>query len=83
MGFFDKFKAGLAKTHSKLVHEITRIVTLSPKLDEASLEELEASLIGAHAADGRLRIWGLAHSGPAWLAMPSPDETFIHCTAPV
>src|SRR5437867_539620 len=22
-------------------------------------------------------------SGPAWLAMPSPDETFIHCTAPV
>ena len=47
MGFFDKFKAGLAKTHSKLVHEITRIVTLSPKLDEASLEELEAALISA------------------------------------
>ncbi len=47
MGFFDKFKAGLAKTHGKLVHEIKRIVTLSPKLDEASLEELEAALIGA------------------------------------
>jgi hypothetical protein len=28
----------------------------------------EASLIGAHATEGRLRIWGLAHSGPAWLA---------------
>jgi fused signal recognition particle receptor len=47
MGFFDKFKAGLAKTHSKLVHEIKRIVTRSPKLDAASLEELEAALIGA------------------------------------
>ena len=47
MGLFDKFKAGLAKTHSKLVHEIKRIVTLSPKLEAASLEELEAALIGA------------------------------------
>jgi fused signal recognition particle receptor len=47
MGLFDKFKAGLAKTHSKLVHEIKRIVTRSPKLDAASLEELEAALIGA------------------------------------
>jgi fused signal recognition particle receptor len=47
MGLFDKFKAGLAKTHSKLVHEIKRIVTLSPKLDAASLEELEAALISA------------------------------------
>jgi hypothetical protein len=28
----------------------------------------EASLIGAHAQGGRLRIWGIAHSGPAWLA---------------
>jgi hypothetical protein len=29
MGLFSKFKAGLAKTHSKLVHEIKRIVTRS------------------------------------------------------
>ena len=28
MGLFSKFKAGLAKTHSKLAHEIKRIVTL-------------------------------------------------------
>jgi hypothetical protein len=28
----------------------------------------ETSLIGAHVEEGRLRIWGLAHSGPAWLA---------------
>jgi len=47
MGLFDKFKAGLAKTHGRLVHEIKRIVTLSPKLDAASLEELEAALISA------------------------------------
>lgn len=47
MGLFAKFKAGLAKTHGKLVHEIKRIVTRSPRLDAASLEELEAALIGA------------------------------------
>jgi fused signal recognition particle receptor len=47
MGLFSKFKAGLAKTHSKLVHEIKRIVTRSPRLDAASLEELEAALIAA------------------------------------
>src|SRR5258707_1241032 len=47
MGLFSKFKAGLQKTHSKLTHEIKRIVTRSPRLDAASLEELEAALIGA------------------------------------
>ena len=47
MGLFDKFKAGLQKTHSKLVHEIKRIITRSPKLDAESLEELERALIGA------------------------------------
>jgi fused signal recognition particle receptor len=47
MGLFQKFKAGLAKTHGKLAHEIKRIVTLSSKLDAASLEELEAALIAA------------------------------------
>ncbi len=47
MGLFEKFKAGLQKTHAKLTHEIKRIVTRSPKLTEESLEELEAALIGA------------------------------------
>ena len=47
MGLFDKFKAGLAKTHSKLVHEIKRIVTRSPKLTAESLEEIEQALIAA------------------------------------
>jgi fused signal recognition particle receptor len=47
MGIFAKFKAGLQKTHSKLAHEIKRIVTRSPKLEADALEELEAALIGA------------------------------------
>src|SRR5260221_3414947 len=47
MGLFDKFKAGLQKTHSKLAHEIKRIVTRSPKLEAEALEELEAALIAA------------------------------------
>lgn len=47
MGIFDKFKAGLQKTHSKLVHEIKRIVTRSPRMTGESIEELEAALIGA------------------------------------
>ena len=47
MGLFDKFKAGLQRTKEKLSHEITRIVTDSPKLDEDTLEEIEFALIGA------------------------------------
>jgi fused signal recognition particle receptor len=47
MGLFDKFKAGLQKTHNKLAHEIKRIITRSPRLDAASLEELEMALISA------------------------------------
>ena len=47
MGLFDKFKAGLAKTHARLTHEIKRIVTRSPKLTADSIEELEAALIAA------------------------------------
>ena len=47
MGLFDKFKAGLAKTKDKLVHEIKRIVTRSPKLTADSIEELEAALLAA------------------------------------
>jgi fused signal recognition particle receptor len=47
MGLFAKFKAGLLKTHNTLSHEIKRIITRSPKLDAAALEELEVALIGA------------------------------------
>jgi len=51
----------------------------------------ETTLIGAHAFGGKLGIWGLAHSGPAWLA-PTwggrsvvPNWTYdpiVHVTAP-
>jgi hypothetical protein len=51
----------------------------------------ETSLIGAHVEDERLRIWGIAHSGPAWLA-PTwggrsvvPNWTYdpiVHVTGP-
>src|SRR5579863_6229081 len=47
MGLFDKFKAGLQKTHAKLTHEIKRIITRSPKLTAESLEEMEAALIAS------------------------------------
>src|SRR5882672_5744369 len=47
MGLFQKFKDGLQKTQTKLVHEIKRIVTLSPKLTGSTLEELEAVLLAA------------------------------------
>jgi fused signal recognition particle receptor len=47
MGLFDKFKAGLQKTHARLTHEIKRIVTRSPRLTSGGVEELEAALIAA------------------------------------
>ena len=47
MGLFAKFKAALTKTHDKLTHELKRIITRSPKLDAATLEEIEVALIGA------------------------------------
>jgi hypothetical protein len=51
----------------------------------------ETSLIGVHAEEGKLRIWGIAHSGPAWLAPTSggrslvPNWTYdpiVHVTGP-
>lgn len=47
MGLFDRIKAGLKKTQEKLVHEIKRIVTGSPKLTAENLEELEHALLAA------------------------------------
>ena len=47
MGLFAKFKAGLARTHARLTHEIKRIITRSPKLTAESLEEIEHALIAA------------------------------------
>ena len=52
MGIFGKFKQGLQKTQAKLVHELKRIVTLSPKLTGSTLGELEAALLGADLGMG-------------------------------
>ena len=67
MGLFAKFKSGLNKTHNKLAHEIKRIVTRSPKLDAAALEELEASLLGADL--------GMAMTGQIVAAVKQVYET--------
>ncbi len=51
----------------------------------------ETALIGVHLEADKLRIWGIAHSGPAWLAPTwggrslAPNWTYdpiIHATAP-
>ena len=47
MGLFDKFKAGLQRTQTKLSQEIRRIISRSPKLDGDTLEEIEHTLISA------------------------------------
>ncbi|MBT5927428.1 MAG: signal recognition particle-docking protein FtsY, partial [Verrucomicrobia bacterium] len=47
MGFFKRLKERLGKTQDKLVHEIKRIVTRSPRLTADSAEELEAALLSA------------------------------------
>jgi fused signal recognition particle receptor len=67
MGLFAKFKAGLAKTSSKLVHEIKRIVTRSPRLTADSIEELEAALIAADL--------GMAMTGQIIAAVKKNYET--------
>jgi fused signal recognition particle receptor len=57
MGLFQKFKEGLQKTHTKLAHEIRRIITASPKLTPEMVEELENALISADlgaAVTGRI-----------------------------
>jgi fused signal recognition particle receptor len=46
VGWFQRLKAGLSKTSSRLSEGITSIVT-KRKLDDATLEELEELLIGA------------------------------------
>jgi fused signal recognition particle receptor len=47
MGLFDRFKQGLVKSQNRLVHEIKRIVTQSPRLTADDLEEMEAALVAA------------------------------------
>ncbi len=71
--------------HRRVLHEdeLRRLAPAAP---------FETSLIGVEEeADGKLYIWGVAHSGPAWLAptwggrSPVPNWTYdpiVHVTAP-
>ena len=45
MGFFDKLKAGLAKTREKLADKIDELLNGSTKIDDELLDELEETLI--------------------------------------
>jgi fused signal recognition particle receptor len=45
MGFFDRLKAGLAKTREKLADKIDELLNSSTKIDEELLEESEETLI--------------------------------------
>ncbi len=75
----------------RLTFEATRPLTAVELRRLAPAVPFETALIGANADSGSLRIWGIAHSGPAWLA-PSwggrrvvPNWTYdpiIHVTGP-
>jgi hypothetical protein len=52
-------RLSLQEPRSLTVAEVRRLAPVAP---------FESSLIGACEHDGKLRIWGVAHSGPAWLA---------------
>ena len=71
-----------APTRSLHADELRRLSPAAP---------FETSLIGVQVEDDKLRIWGVAHSGPAWLA-PSwggrgvvpiwTHDPIIHATGP-
>ncbi|HXJ23471.1 MAG TPA: hypothetical protein VMT03_24870 [Polyangia bacterium] len=52
----------------RLAFDHLRAVTPEELRQLAPAAPFETSLIGAYPYDGKLRIWGIAHSGPAWLA---------------
>ena len=45
MGFFDRLKAGLAKTREKLADKIDELLNNTTKIDDELLDELEETLI--------------------------------------
>ncbi len=47
MGWLDRLKSGLKKTHDRLVDQITSVLSSRRRIDEELFEELEAILIGA------------------------------------
>ncbi|HVV49397.1 MAG TPA: hypothetical protein VHO06_07055 [Polyangia bacterium] len=75
----------------RLVFDRPRAATADELRQLAPSAPFETSLIGVAPLEGKLRIWGIAHSGPAWLA-PTwggrsvvPNWTYdpiVHVTAP-
>jgi len=75
----------------RLLFDHPRVATPDELRQLSPAAPFETTLIGAHVFDGKLRLWGLAHSGPAWLA-PTwggravvPNWTFapiVHATGP-
>jgi hypothetical protein len=75
----------------RLAFDRPRAATADEIRQLAPSAPFETSLIGVAPFDGKLRIWGLAHSGPAWLA-PTwggrgvvPNWTYdpiVHVTGP-
>lgn len=75
----------------RLKFDRTRLLTPDELRRLAPAVPFETALIGARAEQGKLRIWGVAHSGPAWLAptwggrsiVPNWSyDPIIHVTAP-
>jgi len=52
----------------RLVFDRTRALHADELRRLSPAVHFETSLIGAQEEQGKLRIWGVAHSGPAWLA---------------
>jgi hypothetical protein len=52
----------------RLRFDRSRLMNAEELLRLSPSAAFETSLIGSWPEDGKLRIWGLAHSGPAWLA---------------
>jgi hypothetical protein len=75
----------------RLLFEPSRPFTAQELRRLSPATPFESSLIGAHVDQDKLRIWGVAHSGPAWLA-PTwggrsrvPNWTYapiVHVTGP-
>jgi len=75
----------------RLVFDRSRAATADELRQLSPAAPFETTLIGVYPFEGKLRIWGLAHSGPAWLAptwggrVVVPNWTFdpiVHVTGP-
>ena len=76
MGFFDKLKAGLAKTKNALFGRLDQLFRGFSKVDEDMLEELEEVLITADVGVGPTEkiIDGLRGKGGGYKLTKSPDQ---------